>query len=91
MAGPRRPLRRSRQDKVLAGVCGGLGRYLGIDPVILRVLMVVLIFAGVGRAGLAAAGTWRGSTALEHRGTASGVDHQRRDRQLERDHVSKGG
>jgi phage shock protein C len=45
---PRRQLRRSREDKVLAGVCGGLGRYLGIDPVILRVLMVVLIFAGVG-------------------------------------------
>ena len=45
---PPRPLRRSRQDKVLAGVCGGLARYLGIDPVVLRVLMVVLIFAGVG-------------------------------------------
>ena len=45
---PPRQLRRSRQDKVLAGVCGGLARYLGIDPVVLRVLMVVLIFAGVG-------------------------------------------
>ena len=43
-----RQLRRSRQDKVLAGVCGGLARYLGIDPVVIRVLMVVLIFAGVG-------------------------------------------
>jgi phage shock protein C len=46
--GPARRLRRSRQDKVLAGVCGGLARYLAIDPVVIRVLMVVLIFAGVG-------------------------------------------
>ena len=48
LTSPPRQLRRSRQDKVLAGVCGGLARYLGIDPVVLRVLMVVLIFAGVG-------------------------------------------
>jgi phage shock protein C len=41
-------LRRSRQDRVLAGVCGGLGRYLNVDPVILRIVMVALIFAGVG-------------------------------------------
>ena len=45
---PARQLRRSRQDKVLAGVCGGLARYLAIDPVVIRVLMVVLILAGVG-------------------------------------------
>ena len=48
LTSPPRQLRRSRQDKVLAGVCGGLARYLGIDPVVIRVLMVVLIFAGVG-------------------------------------------
>ena len=43
-----RQLRRSRSDRVLFGVCGGLGRYLDIDPVVLRILTVVLIFAGVG-------------------------------------------
>jgi phage shock protein C len=48
LTSPPRQLRRSRQDKVLAGVCGGLARYLGIDPVVIRVLMVVLILAGVG-------------------------------------------
>ena len=48
LTSPPRELRRSRQDKVLAGVCGGLARYLGMDPVVTRVLMVVLIFAGVG-------------------------------------------
>lgn len=45
--GPRR-LRRSRQDRVLAGVCGGLGRYLDLDPVVLRIVTVALIFTGVG-------------------------------------------
>jgi phage shock protein C len=32
---------------VVAGVAGGLGRYLGIDPVILRVAFVVLTIAGL--------------------------------------------
>src|SRR6516165_4843792 len=47
-AGPRR-LTRSRTDRKLAGVCGGLGEYFGIDPVIIRILVVVLtIFGGSG-------------------------------------------
>jgi len=34
---------------VLAGVCGGLGRYLGVEPVLLRVAAVVLALAnGLG-------------------------------------------
>jgi phage shock protein C len=34
---------------VLAGVCGGLGRYLGVDPILLRVAVVVLTLAnGIG-------------------------------------------
>jgi phage shock protein PspC (stress-responsive transcriptional regulator) len=41
-------LRRSPDDKVLAGVCGGLGEYFGIDPVWLRVAFVALAFAGAG-------------------------------------------
>src|SRR4249919_1601326 len=39
-------LRRSRTDRKLAGVAGGLGRHLDIDPVILRVAFVVLVFFG---------------------------------------------
>ncbi len=46
--GEQRLLRRSRSDKVVAGVCGGLGRYLGIDPVVLRIAFVVLALAGGG-------------------------------------------
>lgn len=44
-----RPLLRSRDDRVLAGVAGGLGRWFDIDPVIFRVTFVVLsFFGGVG-------------------------------------------
>ncbi|MFB9313732.1 PspC domain-containing protein [Nocardioides plantarum] len=39
-------LRRSRDDRKIAGVAGGLARHLDIDPVIPRVLLVVLIFFG---------------------------------------------
>ena len=41
-------LRRSRTDKVIGGVAGGLGAYLGIDSVVMRIGFVVLLFAGVG-------------------------------------------
>ena len=39
-------LRRSTTDRKIAGVAGGLGRHLNIDPTILRVLFVVLVFFG---------------------------------------------
>ncbi|MCX5012221.1 MULTISPECIES: PspC domain-containing protein [unclassified Streptomyces] len=45
----RPPLRRSKRDKVLAGVCGGLGRYFDLDPVIFRIVLGVLaVTGGVG-------------------------------------------
>ncbi|WP_158542926.1 PspC domain-containing protein [Phytoactinopolyspora halophila] len=44
-----RALRRSRDDRVVAGVLDGLGRKLGIDPMILRIVTAVLaVFGGVG-------------------------------------------
>ncbi|OPL12053.1 MAG: hypothetical protein AVO34_02255 [Firmicutes bacterium ML8_F2] len=40
-------LYRSEQNKILAGVMGGLGDYTGVDPVILRLLLVLLtVFTG---------------------------------------------
>ena len=39
-------LYRSRNDIWIAGVCGGLGSYLGIDPTIVRLFFVLLFFAG---------------------------------------------
>jgi len=35
-------LYRSRDNKVLAGVCGGIGEYFEIDPVIVRLIWIVL-------------------------------------------------
>jgi phage shock protein PspC (stress-responsive transcriptional regulator) len=42
---PRRFLR-SRDDRVLGGVCGGLGRYFNVDPLIIRIAAVAFIFVG---------------------------------------------
>jgi phage shock protein PspC (stress-responsive transcriptional regulator) len=42
----RRRLSRSRDDRMLAGVCGGLARASGIDPLVVRVAAVVLTMAG---------------------------------------------
>jgi phage shock protein C len=42
-------LERSRESCVIAGVCGGLGEYFNIDPVMFRIAAVVLAFAkGIG-------------------------------------------
>ncbi|MEY3209827.1 MAG: hypothetical protein RIT28_308 [Pseudomonadota bacterium] len=43
---------RSRQNKMIAGVCGGLGAYLGVDPTLVRVAFVLIGLFG-GAAGLA--------------------------------------
>jgi phage shock protein PspC (stress-responsive transcriptional regulator) len=48
-AGEVRPpsrLCRSRTERKIAGVCGGLGEFLDIDPVLFRVLFIVLAFMG---------------------------------------------
>lgn len=44
-----RKLTRSRTDKKIAGICGGLGEYFDIDPVIFRLIFVFLfLLAGGG-------------------------------------------
>ena len=39
-------LYRSNTDKMVAGVCGGLAQYLGVDPTIVRLVMMLLFFTG---------------------------------------------
>jgi phage shock protein C len=39
-------LYRSRKDKILGGVCGGLAEYFGIDPTLLRLVWVVFTLLG---------------------------------------------
>ena len=45
-------LYRNEADKVLGGVCSGLANYLKIDPVIIRILYVIMIFGSFGAAVL---------------------------------------
>lgn len=47
-----RKLYKSADEKVLAGVCGGIGEYFSVDPVVIRLLVVV--FTIMGGAGLIA-------------------------------------
>lgn len=41
-------LYRSRTNRLICGVCGGVGEYLNIDPTIIRLLLVLLAFTGTG-------------------------------------------
>jgi len=45
---PRR-LYRSREDRWIAGVCGGLGRFFGVDPMPIRIAFIILsLWQGIG-------------------------------------------
>ena len=46
MGGQRAPLRRSRDDRVLGGVCGGLGAFFGLRPLWFRIIFVILGIPG---------------------------------------------
>lgn len=48
MATRERALRRSRTDRIIAGVCGGLGEFFGINPLWFRIgFLLALIPGGV--------------------------------------------
>src|SRR4051794_35516449 len=51
-------LRRSRTDRMLGGVCGGLARDLGADAALLRVLVVALTLISGGAAALVYLAAW---------------------------------
>ena len=48
----RGPLRRSRSNRMIAGVVGGLAEWLGIDPTIARVVYVIGSIVSVAFPGL---------------------------------------
>ena len=41
-------LYRSVNDKKIAGVCGGLAKYLNIDPTVIRVIWALIALGGAG-------------------------------------------
>ena len=45
-------LRRSVANRHIAGVCGGLGEYLGLDPTVVRVIYVLLSIFSAGFPGV---------------------------------------
>jgi phage shock protein PspC (stress-responsive transcriptional regulator) len=46
-------LYRSPNDRMIAGVCGGLGEYLNVDPTLIRLLWALgSLFLGMGLGGL---------------------------------------
>lgn len=42
----KRELRRSRRDRVLAGVCGGLGEFFGLNPIWFRIAFLIAFIPG---------------------------------------------
>ena len=45
-------LRRTRSNRMIAGVIGGLARYFGFDPTIARVIYVILSVVSVAFPGI---------------------------------------
>jgi phage shock protein PspC (stress-responsive transcriptional regulator) len=45
--GPRR-IYRDPDDRMIGGVCGGLAAYVGMDPVIVRILFILFLIFGIG-------------------------------------------
>ena len=43
-----RKLYRSNTNKIICGVCGGLGEYLGVDPTIVRLVWALIACSGTG-------------------------------------------
>ena len=44
---PRR-LYRSKRQRMIAGICGGIAEYFNIDPTLVRLGAAILLFSGVG-------------------------------------------
>lgn len=47
-----KPLRRTRSDRRIAGVCGGIGRHFDIDPLKVRLVVGSLAIAGIFSVGI---------------------------------------
>ena len=51
-------LRRSRSDRMVAGVCGGVAKHLGIDAALVRILLVAATILGVGTGAVLYLACW---------------------------------
>lgn len=44
----KKQLTKSNENKIIFGVCGGLGEYFEVDPILFRLAVIILTFAGGG-------------------------------------------
>lgn len=51
-------LLRSKKKRIIVGVCGGIGEYLGIDPTVIRLLWVLFTVMSMGAGILAYIIAW---------------------------------
>ena len=51
-------LRRSRSDKMIAGVCGGVAKLIGVDAAILRIILVAATLLGFGTGAILNVAAW---------------------------------
>jgi phage shock protein PspC (stress-responsive transcriptional regulator) len=53
-----RSLRRSRSDRMVAGVCGGIAKHLGVDAALIRLLLVAATILGIGTGAVLYLACW---------------------------------
>jgi phage shock protein C len=46
MVGMTNRLQRSRNERIIGGVCGGLAEYFNVDPLLVRVILVAITLVG---------------------------------------------
>ncbi|MFI9010368.1 PspC domain-containing protein [Actinosynnema sp. NPDC053489] len=51
-------LRRSRTDKMVAGVCGGVAELLGVDAALIRIVLVAATLLGFGAGAVLYLAAW---------------------------------
>ena len=51
-------LYRSRKDRIIAGVCGGVAGYMHVDPVVVRLIWAVVTLVSMGLGVLAYFAAW---------------------------------
>lgn len=58
MAEEVKKLYRSRNDRMMGGVCAGLGQYLKVDPTVVRIVAVLALFLTFSTAGFVYLALW---------------------------------
>jgi phage shock protein C len=51
-------LYRSRKDRILGGICGGLGEHIDVDPSIIRLVWVVATLLSLGTGTIVYLAAW---------------------------------